>query len=160
MSEQQIGNPEGGSNERPSNNEANAEPKIPRKSQDGSELQSTAEEKSLSENKSRFKWRESMPEGERWMEDGLERTGEHRDSSHGSVPDNQDMNREYLEDWTAEKASPFFSPQVNIVSPSWKPELPQENEEEFPEKCPLMEPHDATKSDKIEPECGQTSKCK
>ncbi|XP_062302164.1 uncharacterized protein tmem79a isoform X1 [Osmerus eperlanus] len=144
MSEQQIGNSQRGSNERPSNNEANPEPQIPRKSQDGSELQNTAEEKeekSHSENKARFKWRESMPEGERWMEDGVERTGEHGDGSHGSVPDNQDMNREYLEDCIAEKEAPFFSPKVNIVCPSWKQELPQENEEELLEKRPLMEPH-------------------
>ncbi|XP_046874790.1 uncharacterized protein tmem79a isoform X1 [Hypomesus transpacificus] len=147
MSEQQIGNPERGSNERPSNYEANAEPQIPRNSQDGSELQSTAEEKEekcQSENKARFKWRESMPEGERWMKDGVEKMGEHSDGSHGSVPDNQDMNRDYPEDWTSEKEAPFFSPQVNIVCPSWKQELPQENEEELPEKRPLMEPHTTT----------------
>uniref|UniRef100_A0A8C6S360 Transmembrane protein 79a n=1 Tax=Neogobius melanostomus TaxID=47308 RepID=A0A8C6S360_9GOBI len=91
-------------------------------SQDMSEKQSQGEEGWIG-NKS--KWRESMPEGERWRSDEF-RLGE--DKGGGSLADDEDEGDEDVEvDWKAEKGVPEFTPQVTIVRISSK-DLQEEQE--------------------------------
>ncbi|XP_029919863.1 transmembrane protein 79 [Myripristis murdjan] len=107
-------------------------------SQDLSEDRSQAE----SDRKQKAKWRESMPEGERWREDEVEL--ERADKGDGSLADDEE--EEKREDspvnWMPEKAARVFTPEVKIVHPSSK-ELPEEStlyiEKEL-EKEPLTEP--------------------
>lgn len=78
-------------------------------SQDISEKQSQGEDEGGVANKS--KWRESMPEGERWpsVKGG------------GSLADDEDEGDDDVEvDWTPEKGVPGFTPQVTIVRMSSK----------------------------------------
>ncbi|XP_056154604.1 transmembrane protein 79 [Lampris incognitus] len=82
-------------------------------SEDGSKTESDRNDKA--------KWRESMPEGERWRDEVVEvdvsRKGD------GSLADDED-DEEVEEDesgyWMAEKAALVFTPQVNILRPSSK----------------------------------------
>ncbi|XP_044192539.1 transmembrane protein 79-like [Thunnus albacares] len=109
-------------------------------SQDTSDEQSQAE----SDRKGIAKWRESMPEGERWRDDEIEvqRDGK----GDGSLADDEDEEEEDGEsDWISEKAAPGFTPKVTIVRPSSK-ELPEESAffiEKDIEKEPQMEPNSA-----------------
>lgn len=109
-------------------------------SQDLSEVQSQAE----SDRKSKAKWRESMPEGERWRDDVIE--VQRDDKGDGSLADDEEEEEEEGEsNWMSEKAALVFTPQVTIVRPSSK-ELPEESRhfvEKDIEKDPLMEPESA-----------------
>ncbi|XP_071374131.1 transmembrane protein 79-like [Centroberyx affinis] len=93
-------------------------------SQDLSEGRSRAE----SDRKTKAKWRESMPEGERWREDEVEL--QRADKGDGSLADDEDEEEddeeEGQENWMPEKAALVFTPQVKILHPSSK-ELPQES---------------------------------
>ncbi|XP_072304062.1 uncharacterized protein [Eucyclogobius newberryi] len=81
-------------------------------SQDILEQQSHGEEDGIG---NKAKWRESMPEGERWRSDELRLNG---DKGGGSLADDEEEEEE--EDWGAEKEGPGFSPQVTIVRMSSK----------------------------------------
>lgn len=112
-------------------------------SQDLSEGQSQAE----SDRKSKAKWRESMPEGERWRDDEIE--VQRDDKGDGSLADDEDEEEEEKEEeesnWISEKAALGFTPQVTIVRPSSK-ELPEESSffiEKDTEKELQMEPDSA-----------------
>nr|XP_019957546.1 PREDICTED: transmembrane protein 79-like [Paralichthys olivaceus] len=96
-------------------------------SQDLSEKQSEA----WRDRKSRAKWRESMPEGERWRDDEVEpRRDDHGDGSQADDEEEDDEEEEEEEEgggeqhWMSEKAA--LSPQVTIVHPSCK-SLPEES---------------------------------
>lgn len=106
-------------------------------SQDLSEEQSQAE----SDRKGKAKWRESMPEGERWRDDEIE--VQRDDKGEGSLADDEDEDEEEEEsNWISEKAALGFTPQVTIVRPSSK-ELPEESRlfiERDDQKEPQMEP--------------------
>ncbi|XP_060915025.1 transmembrane protein 79-like [Labrus mixtus] len=97
---------------------------ISRGSQDLSEEHSQSE----SGRKSKSKWRESMPEGERWRDDeiGVQRD----DKGDGSLADDEHEEEEEEEEddtnWMPEKAALGFTPHVTIVRPSSK-ELPEES---------------------------------
>ncbi|XP_033949747.1 transmembrane protein 79-like [Pseudochaenichthys georgianus] len=65
------------------------------------------------------KWRESMPEGEKWRDDELE--VQRDDKGEGSLADDEDEEEEEGEsNWRSDKAAMGFSPQVTIVRPSSK----------------------------------------
>ncbi|KAM6975049.1 uncharacterized protein LKV04_016514 [Tautogolabrus adspersus] len=90
-------------------------------SQDLSEEHSQSE----SDRKSKSKWRESMPEGDRWRDDEI---GVQRDDK-GSMADDEHEEEEEEDDytnWMPEKAALGFTPHVTIVRPSSK-ELPEES---------------------------------
>lgn len=95
---------------------------ISRGSQDLSEEQSQEE----SDVKSKTKWRESMPEGERWRDDEIKvKQGDKED---GSLADDEDEEDEGEDEggltWVSEKSSPGFTPQVMILNHSTK-EVPE-----------------------------------
>lgn len=80
-------------------------------------------EESARETKSR--WRESMPEGERWRDDELEVQHEGKDD--GMLADDEDEGDDEEEEeeggeakWIPEKAALGFTPEVTIVRPSFK----------------------------------------
>lgn len=107
-------------------------------SQDLSEEQCQAE----SDRKSRAKWRESMPEGERWRDDEIEVQQDHKRDK--SVADEEEE-KERETNWISEKGTLGFTPQVTIVSPCSK-ELPEESRhfiEKDIEREPQMEPDSA-----------------
>lgn len=71
--------------------------------------------------KTRSRWRESMPEGEKWRDDEVE--VQHEGS--GSLADDEDDDEEEEDDeeevkWISEKAARGFTPEVTIVRPSCK----------------------------------------
>ncbi|XP_075868324.1 uncharacterized protein tmem79a isoform X2 [Nelusetta ayraudi] len=74
--------------------------------------------------KSRSRWRESMPEGERWRDDELD--VQHQGRGDGSLADDEDEGddeeeeEEEEEKWMSEKAARGFTPEVTIVRPSCK----------------------------------------
>lgn len=80
-----------------------------------------------SDRKHKSKWRESMPEGERWRDDEIEVRRD--DKGDGSLADDEHEEEEEEEDddtnWMSEKAAMGFTPQVTIVRPSSK-EAPEE----------------------------------
>lgn len=90
-----------------------------------------------SDEKSKAKWRESMPEGERWR-DEIEMQKDHK--SNKSVADEEEE-QEGAMNWISEKGTLGFIPQVTIVRPSSK-ELPEESRH-FMEREPQMEPDSA-----------------
>lgn len=100
---------------------------ISRGSQDLSEEHSHTE----SHGKNANKWRESMPEGERWRDDDME-VQPHEKAS-GSMADDEAEEEEEDEDedggmkWMEEKPAPVFNPRVTIVRPSSK-ELHEERQ--------------------------------
>ncbi|GAA6227314.1 transmembrane protein 79-like [Lates japonicus] len=113
---------------------------ISRGSQDLSEEQSQSE----SERKSKAKWRESMPEGERWRDDEIE--VQRDDKGGGSQADDEEEDDDEEEEdgsnWMSDKAALSFTPQVTIVHPSSK-ELPEESRlfiEKDDEREPQVEP--------------------
>ncbi|XP_054461958.1 transmembrane protein 79-like [Anoplopoma fimbria] len=88
--------------------------------------QDLSEERSRADNDRQNKWRESMPEGERWRDDEIE---VQRDSKgDGSLADDEDEEEEEEEEsnWISEKTALGFTPQVTIVRPSSK-ELPDDS---------------------------------
>lgn len=91
---------------------------ISRGSQDLSEEQSQAE----GDVSSKSKWRESMPEGERWRDDDIQ--VERKDKGDGSLADDEE---EEEEEWSSEKHSLGFTPHVEILCPSSK-DSPEENQ--------------------------------
>ncbi|XP_008420417.1 transmembrane protein 79 [Poecilia reticulata] len=84
--------------------------------------QDLSEERSQADGdvRSKAKWRESMPEGERWRDDeiALQRSNK----GDGSLADDED---EGDDGWMSEKPSMGFTPHVRIVCPTTK-ELPEE----------------------------------
>nr|XP_046274543.1 transmembrane protein 79 [Scatophagus argus]XP_046274544.1 transmembrane protein 79 [Scatophagus argus] len=108
-------------------------------SQDLSEEQSQTE----SDGKSKAKWRESMPEGERWRDDELE--VQHYDKEDGSLADDEDEEEEEEEESKSISEKAALTPQVKIVHPSRK-EVPEESKlfvEKDDETEPQMELHPA-----------------
>lgn len=93
-------------------------------SQDLSEEQSQVD----GDVRSKAKWRESMPEGERWR----------NDKGDGSLADDED---EEDEGWMSEKPSTGFTPHVTIVCPTTK-ELPEEERHFREEEEELNMEHD------------------
>ncbi|XP_072226270.1 uncharacterized protein [Leuresthes tenuis] len=89
-------------------------------SQDLSEDQSQTE----SDMKSKAKWRESMPEGERWRDDEIE--VQRSDNGDGSLADDEQEDEEEEErDGESVTEKPAFTPQVTIVNPFGE-DLPEE----------------------------------
>lgn len=89
--------------------------------------QDLSEELRGSDRKSKARWRESMPEGERWRDDEIEEQQDRKGD--GSLADDEDEEEEEEEEgsnWISEKAALGFTPQVTIVRPSSK-ELPEES---------------------------------
>ncbi|KAM7384406.1 hypothetical protein PAMA_011656 [Pampus argenteus] len=112
----------------------------------GGESQELYEEQSQAESdkKVKAKWRESMPEGERWRSDEIE--VQRDDKGDGSLADDEDEGDDEEEEgesnWISEKAALGFTPQVTIVRPASR-ELPAESRlliENNTEKEPQMEP--------------------
>ncbi|KAM6903276.1 uncharacterized protein tmem79a [Lycodopsis pacificus] len=106
-----------------------------------------SEEQSQEENDRKSKWRESMPEGERWRDDEVELQRD--DRGDGSLADDEEEEEEEEEEekstWNSEKAALGFTPQVTIVRPSSK-ELPEESRlliEKDVEKEPQAEHYSA-----------------
>ncbi|XP_075961604.1 uncharacterized protein LOC142964917 [Anarhichas minor] len=96
-----------------------------------------SEEQSQEENDRKSKWRESMPEGERWRDN----------KGDGSLADDEDEEEDEEEKstWNSEKAALGFTPQVTILRPSSK-ELPEESRlfiEKDVEKEPQAEHYSA-----------------
>lgn len=110
--------------------------------------QDLSEERSQSESdrKSKAKWRESMPEGERWRDDEIEVQRDHNgDSSLADDEDDEEEEEEEEEEphWISEKAGLGINPQVTIVRPSSK---------EVPEESRLFIVRDDQKMEQMEPE--------
>ncbi|KAM8841668.1 transmembrane protein 79 isoform 1-T2 [Spinachia spinachia] len=85
-----------------------------------------SKEHSQPEDDGRSRWRESMPEGERWRDDDIQMQ---RDiNGDGSLADDEEEDEEggKKSNWISEKAALSFNPQVTIVRPSSK-ELPEES---------------------------------
>ncbi|PWA15174.1 hypothetical protein CCH79_00008709, partial [Gambusia affinis] len=103
--------------------------------------QDLSEERSQADGdvRSKAKWRESMPEGERCRDDEIELR--RNDKGDGSLADDED---EEDEGWMSEKPSTGFTPHVTIVCPTTN-ELPEEEryfkEEEEEEKRELNMEH-------------------
>lgn len=138
---------------------------ISRGSQDISEKLSQGEEEGGTRNKS--KWRESMPEGERWQSNEIKGRG-------GSLADDEDEgdDEDAEVQWREEKGVPGFTPQVTIVRMSSK-DLQEEQErplfeetdgyrEPYPEEGSVQMYHEwPQKDDKIylcEDGCGERVK--
>lgn len=98
---------------------------------------------------SKARWRESMPEGERWRDDEIE-VLKQNDTQDGSLADDEDEEEKEEEEedakyWVSEKPVPGFTPQVTIVHPSNK-ELPKESRvclERVEKEVVQMEPNSA-----------------
>ncbi|XP_070777840.1 transmembrane protein 79-like [Enoplosus armatus] len=109
-------------------------------SQDLSEVQSQTE----SDRKGKAKWRESMPEGERWRDDEIE--VQRDDKGDSSLADDEaEEDEEEDSNWISEKAAQSFTPRVTIVSPTSK-ELPEESRlfiEKDDKTEPQMDPDSA-----------------
>ncbi|XP_038135267.1 transmembrane protein 79 [Cyprinodon tularosa] len=90
------------------------------------ESQDLSEERSQEEVDGRNKWRESMPEGERWRDDEIELQRHSKED--GSLADDEHEDDEEEADtvWISEKPSMGFTPHVMIVCPNAK-EQPEEN---------------------------------
>lgn len=111
-------------------------------SQDPSEEQSQAE----SDRKSKAKWRESMPEGERWRDDEMEERRDDKGDSSLADDEAEEEEGEVEEGeskWISEKGGLGFIPQVTIVCPSSK---------ELPEKSQLFIEKDVEKEPQVEPD--------
>jgi len=73
------------------------------------------------ENAGKSKWRESMPEGDRWGYDEIELQRDH--NGNGSLADDEDEGEEEQDkqsNWISEKSALGFTPRVTIVRPSSK----------------------------------------
>ncbi|XP_029370847.1 transmembrane protein 79 [Echeneis naucrates] len=106
------------------------------------ESQDLSESLAESSRKSKAKWRESMPEGERWRDEEVE--AERENGGDGSLADDEEEDAEdETSNWISEKAALGFTPHVTIVRPSSK-ELRGENRffvEKDVDKEPPLEPH-------------------
>lgn len=105
---------------------------------EGSQNLSEGQSQPESDQKTKAKWRESMPEGERWRDEEMEAGG--GDKGDGSLADDEEEEEEAM-NWMPEKAALVFTPQVNILRSSSK-EIPQDiaySAEQDPEKEPLTE---------------------
>ncbi|XP_023265621.1 transmembrane protein 79-like [Seriola lalandi dorsalis] len=109
--------------------------------------QDLSESQTESDRKSKDRWRESMPEGERWRDDEIEVQRDHKGDS--SLADDEEE-EEDVEDgesnWISKKTALGFTPQVTIVRPSNK-ELPEESRlfiEKDVEKEPQVESDSAS----------------
>lgn len=83
--------------------------------------QDLSEEQSQVEGDVKSKWRESMPEGERWRDDDIQ--VERKDE--GLLADDEE--EEEKEDWPSEKHSLGFTPHVEVLCPSSK-DSPEEDQ--------------------------------
>lgn len=113
-------------------------PKAPDSDQDSEKSASQSEDEEMyrgspdqphlheeSSTNSKARWRESMPEGDRWRDDVIEvQQDDKRDSS--LRDDETEEEGEGGSMWISEKAPLCFSPHVNIVQPSYK-EQPEES---------------------------------
>ncbi|KAJ0003409.1 hypothetical protein NQD34_008507 [Periophthalmus magnuspinnatus] len=112
-------------------------------SQDISEKQSHAGEEEEEEiGNVKAKWRESMPEGERWRSDEIQQNS---DKGGGSLADDEEEEEEEDRDeederWRAVKGVPGFTPQVTIVRMSSK-DLQEEERPLFQEAQGYKEPY-------------------
>lgn len=91
--------------------------------------------------KSKAKWRESMPEGERWRDEEIEVQQDNKRAN--SLANDEEEVEE--SNWISEKTALVFTPQVTIVRPSSK-ELPVASwhaSEKDIEKEPQVEPDTA-----------------
>ncbi|CAL8297961.1 unnamed protein product [Lota lota] len=79
------------------------------------------------EMKRRSKWRESMPEGERWRAYEIE--AQQGDKSSGSLADGEeeDDDDDGSVNWMPEKAALIFTPRVNVVNQGERESAPVEN---------------------------------
>lgn len=108
--------------------------------------QDLSEERSQEESDRKGKWRESMPEGDKWRDDEME--VQRNSKGDGSLADDEDEGEEEEEEesnWISEKDALGFTPKVTIVRPSSK-ELPEESRlfiEKDYEKEPQTEPDSA-----------------
>ncbi|KAF3834085.1 hypothetical protein F7725_025289 [Dissostichus mawsoni] len=97
------------------------------------------------------KWRESMPEGEKWRDDELE--VQRDDKGEGSLADDEDEEEEEEEEgesnWRSEKAAMGFSPQVTIVRPSSKELLEESRMFIEDDEKELQAEHDAANREKL-----------
>lgn len=107
-------------------------------SQDLSEDQSQAE----SDKKNKTKWRESMPEGDRWRDDMEVQQEEKGDGSLADDEDEEEEEEEEESHWFKEKAALGINPHVTIVHPTRK---------EPPEESRLFIEKDDTKEPQVEP---------
>lgn len=109
--------------------------------------QDPPEELREGDRKSKARWRESMPEGERWRDDEIEVQKENG-TEDGSLADDEDEEEDDEGEethWMSEKPVPGFTPQVTIVRPSGK-ELPEESRvysERVEKEVVQMEPNSA-----------------
>ncbi|XP_033492913.1 uncharacterized protein tmem79a [Epinephelus lanceolatus] len=107
--------------------------------------QDLSEERSQAESNRKSKWRESMPEGEKWRDDEME--VQRDDKGDGSLADDEEEEEEDDDEgetnWISEKAALGFTPHVMIVRPSSK---------EFPEESKLYIDKDIEKEPQMEPD--------
>ncbi|CAK6949288.1 transmembrane protein 79 [Scomber scombrus] len=109
---------------------------------EGSQELSEEQSQTESDSKGKAKWRESMPEGERWRDDEID--VQRNNKGDGSLADDEEEEEDEQEEshWISEKPALGFTPQVRIVRPSSK-ELPEESMvfiERDIEKEPQVEP--------------------
>lgn len=108
--------------------------------------QDSPEELREGDRKSKARWRESMPEGERWRDDEIE-VQKQNDTADGSLADDEDEEEDEEEEthWMSEKPVPGFTPQVTIVCPSGKesPEESRVNLERVEKEAVQLEPTSA-----------------
>ncbi|XP_029514198.2 uncharacterized protein tmem79a isoform X2 [Oncorhynchus nerka] len=102
-------------------------------------------QESQPESEQKAKWRESMPEGERWRDDELEGgQGEEMDCS---LADDEEEWEEGPVNWMPEKVAQVFTPTVIVRPSSNREEFPLENSkygEMDTEKRPFLEPQTPT----------------
>lgn len=101
-----------------------------------------------SDGNSKARWRESMPEGDRWRDDVIEVQQE--DKRDGSLADDEAEEEEEEEEeeegestWISEKSVQGFTPKVTIVHPSCK---------EQPEECRLVMKKEEKEDPPMEPD--------
>ncbi|XP_021427824.2 transmembrane protein 79 [Oncorhynchus mykiss] len=102
-------------------------------------------QESQPESERKAKWRESMPEGERWRDDELE--GGQREEMDGSLADDEEEGEEGPVNWMPEKVAQVFTPTVIVRPSSKREEFPLENSrygEMDTEKRPFLEPQTPT----------------
>ncbi|CAB1320878.1 unnamed protein product, partial [Coregonus sp. 'balchen'] len=99
-------------------------------------------QESQPESERKAKWRESMPEGERWRDDEVE-GGEERD---GSLADDEEEGEEGPVNWMPEKVAQVFTPTVIVRPSSKREEFPLENSHygEMDTESPFLEPQTHT----------------
>ncbi|XP_076005860.1 uncharacterized protein LOC143000435 [Genypterus blacodes] len=86
----------------------------------GSQELSEDQSKTESDRKRQSKWRESMPEGEKWRDDEIEVERERKGDGSLADDEEEEEEEEELSNWMPEKAALVFTPQVKIVHRSSK----------------------------------------